>query len=86
MANEIDLYRDLKVAELGYKLAKKRKDKAAISFWIDAIKYEVNEIKQQYPDLILEELEEGERDPRLNTEATEEEIHDYLISGEELQK
>lgn len=61
MANEIDLYHDLEMAErfLKYAIEKSKKDKG----WISTIettkkqiKYIIEEIKTNYPDLSLDNV------------------------------
>jgi len=58
MANEIDLYKDLKTAEKMFEVCKrvaKRKGitKPICNFWKSEIKNITKEIKEKYPDLKL---------------------------------
>jgi len=53
MANEIDLYQDLEIAERHLKKCEKAKMKSGIKFWKGQIKETTKEIKEQYPELAL---------------------------------
>jgi hypothetical protein len=54
MSNEIDLYKDLEVAERKYQNSVDADDKKSKKYWKKAIKTITNEIKEKYPDLSLE--------------------------------
>lgn len=56
MANEIDLYKDLSIAERGYKLAKKENNKQGKIYWKKSIKLIKSEIRELYPDLLWENI------------------------------
>lgn len=51
MANEIDLYTDLKIAERNLKRAIRDKDKAEIKIWKREIRNTKKEAHELYPDL-----------------------------------